>query len=287
VRRSGSAPVALGPNPSISEIRYVDVPGASLGYQVIGEGSEKPAALMIHGYSTRSTGSRYAKFYEYLSQSFTIYALDTRGHGASAEYIENWSLNLIADDIAAVVSGLGLSRPFHIGHSYGGYMGLVTELRHPGTFTALSMLAPGAATGGAATPDEVKKTMISKGRDRDIMSEMFSAMYVNPPAPADLEQVIDAVVLVDPKVHEAYFLREYANFNIVEDLPKIGLPVLSVTGSRDVVVKPSEQHATTAGLPNAKEVTFSDEGHLLPVEDPERTAREVARFAEDVGYRGK
>ena len=36
--------------PSTSETRYVDVPGASLGYEVIGEASGKPPVVMIHGY---------------------------------------------------------------------------------------------------------------------------------------------------------------------------------------------------------------------------------------------
>lgn len=273
---------SIVPQPSTSEILYVDVPGARLGYQVIGGGSGKPAALMIHGYSGRSTGPGYASLYRHLSDRFTIYALDTRGHGASAAFIDGWTLDLMAADVASAVQALGLARPVHVGHSYGGFLGLLTELRHPGTFSTLNLLAPAAASGGAATPEEIQATMIAKGRDREVMKLFFGAMYVDAPGQAEMDIVVEGAALVDPKVHEAYFRREYANINITSELPKLKLPVLSVTGARDVVVAPSEQRATTSGLPNAKEVMFSDEGHMLPLEEPLRAAREVIRFAEDL-----
>lgn len=268
--------------PTRSELRYVDVPGAQLGYEVVGEGSGKPPLVMVHGYSLRSTGPLYGPLFAHLSQAFTIYALDTRGHGGSAQLIDGWTFDRMAHDVAAVVTRLGLARPVYAGHSYGGFLGLVTELQHPGMFSALCLMAPAAASGGSATPPEVQSTITHQGRDRAVMKSLFEQMYVAPPAPEHLGRVLDAVTLMHPQVHDQYFGREYRNINIVAELPAIRAPVLSVTGARDVIVSPAEQRATAAAMPNAKEVMFSDQGHMLPLEAPDRVAREVVRFVEDL-----
>lgn len=267
--------------PLASELRYIDRSG--LAYQVIGEGSGKPPLLMLHGYSLQSTGKLYAPLYRYLVAAFTIYALDTHGHGASAHLVDGWTLHRVADDVAAAVRALGIAGAVHAGHSYGGYLGLLTELRHPGTFSSLSLLAPAAASGGAATPGDVTATIVTQGRDRAVMKDLFAGMYVQPPAPDDFDLVIDAVTLMDGRVHHAYFNYEYPNSDITSQLQALHLPVLSVTGAKDVVVSPAEQRATSVGLRNGKEVCFSNEGHMLPLEAPERTAREVIRFVQEIG----
>ncbi len=268
---------------SCSAIRYVDVPGAQLGYEVIGEGSGKPPLLMVHGYSLRSTGTIYTPLYADLAEQFTIYALDTRGHGASAHLVEGWTFTQMAQDVAVAAQNLGIVGAVHAGHSYGGFLGLLTELYHPGTFSALCLLAPAAASGGGATPDEVKSTFPTHGKNRAFMRDLFVGMYMAPPAEKDLDDVIDAVTIMDLRVHETYFVHEYPAINITDQLSKLELPVLSVTGGRDIVVSPDEQRATALALPRSKEVNFSDEGHMLPLEAPARTAREVIRFVQDIG----
>ncbi len=271
----------MSPELPASNLRHVEAADVSLAYQVFGEGSGKRPLVFIHGYSMRSTGELYAPLYRYLAEAFTIYALDTRGHGASAHLVDNWSFATMADDLATAVRRLGLVKPVHAGHSYGGFLGLVTELYHPGTFSALNLLAPAAASGGGATPDEVKKNVTNNGRRREIMRSMYEGMYVRTPEERHLEEALDAVTLLDLKVHETYFWTEYPSINIMDRLGELKLPVLSVTGGRDIIVSPEEQRATSAALPNSKEVSFSDEGHMIPFENPSRVAREVLRFVND------
>lgn len=271
----------MSSSPSVSALRLVEADGVDLAYEVIGEESGKPSLVFIHGYSMRSTGTLYAPLYRHLAEAFTIYALDTRGHGASAHLID-WSFVKMANDVAAAVKNLGLVGAFHAGHSYGGFMGLLTELHHPGTFAALNLLAPAAASGGGATPDEVKAVVATSGHNRDVMRSLYSGMYVAPPAEDHLGEVLDAVTLMDLRVHDTYFWHEYLNINIMDRLSEITLPVLSVTGGRDLIVTPHEQRSTSAALPDSKEVSFSNAGHMLPFESPERVAREIIRFQEDL-----
>ena len=58
-------------------IRYIDVNGARLGYEVRSEGSGKPPAVFAHGYTGRSTGDDlYGGLLRELEKAFTVYALD-------------------------------------------------------------------------------------------------------------------------------------------------------------------------------------------------------------------
>lgn len=258
--------------------RYVRVDGVDLAYQVHHDGGGKRPLVMLHGYSIRSTGPTYAALFAKLASDFTIYAFDMRGHGGSAGLVEGFTFARVADEIHGAVQALGLENPVHAGHSFGGFMGLVTELRHPGTFSALCLLAASAASGGVATPEEVKSTITNEGRNPAVIKELFSQMYMKPPSAAALQPLIDAVGLMDPEVHRAYFYKEYPTVVITDRLHEIGTPVLHLNGAHDNVVAPHEQHLTARGLPRGKEVIFSDEGHMLPLEAPERTAREITAF---------
>lgn len=268
----------MGIATDLFDSRYVNVNGADFAYQVFGHGER--TLLFLHGYSIQSTGIIYADLFNALGSEFSVYAFDMRGHGGSAGVIRNWTMAQVADDIAGAVQTLGLREVVHAGHSFGGFMGLLTELRHPGTFSALVLLAPSAASGGKATPEEVKSTITNEGKNNMIMRDLYSQMYMQPVDNDKVQPLVDSVALMDRSVHQAYFYREYPAVVITDRLAEIKAPVLHLLGAHDSVVAPEEQHLTARGLSFGKEIIFADEGHMLPLESPERTAREIAYFCE-------
>jgi pimeloyl-ACP methyl ester carboxylesterase len=262
-------------------LRYIDVNGVRLGYEVRSEGSGKPPALFAHGYTGRSTGDElYGGLLRELEQAFIIYALDLRGHGMSASEVEGWSMTAVADDVAAFVGAIGVGKPLFIGRSFGGFTGMYCEVRHPGTFAAMCLVNPGSAEGGKDTPPDLERLWIEHGNDREFLLNALTAASdltrqgvrgVHPSAH------VDSVVLMDRRVHEAYF-GEYRDLVIIDAIRDIKIPVLMINGALDTVVPPFTQHATALAIPNCKEVIFTTEGHLLPLEAPERVAREIIAF---------
>ena len=261
-----------------NDVSYVRVGDAELAYQVFGHG--KRDLLFLHGYSIQSTGTLYANLYESLGDAFTVFAFDRRGHGHSSHVSGSWTMAQVAGDIAGAVRALGLRDTVHAGHSFGGFMGLLTELLHPGTFSALVLLAPLAASGGKATPEEVKSTITNEGRNGEIMGGLYKQMYVRAIDEPKVQPLVNAVARMDRSVHEAYFYQEYPSVVITDRLGEIKAPVLHLLGAHDSVVAPEEQHLTARGLLRGKEIIFSDEGHMLPLESPERTAREIINFCQ-------
>lgn len=257
-----------------NDIQYADLPGVRLAYSRHGAGGRTPL-VFVHGYSLRSTGGVYASLIRRLGAEFDVYALDLRGHGGSAASIEGWSQSAIADDVAAFTRALGLRNAVFAGHSLGGFTGLFAEIRNPGTFSALALLASAVAKGGTPPPG-LKEAFMTRGREPAFAAAAFTPMYLRP-EPSAIREAGDAVGLIDPAVHDVFF-SNFARHVITDRLAEVRSPVLLINGARDTVVSPAEQHETAKGLPLSKEVIFSTEGHMLPLEAAEATAREMLTF---------
>ena len=103
-----------------SETSVAQIPsrdGTLIAVECAGAG---PNLVIVHG----ATGdrSRWKPLFPLFASHFTVWAMDRRGHGASADSAE-YSLQKGAEDVAAVVN----SRPgtvFVLGHSIGGVCAL-------------------------------------------------------------------------------------------------------------------------------------------------------------------
>jgi pimeloyl-ACP methyl ester carboxylesterase len=263
------------------DIRQIDVNGVRLGYEIRSEGSGKPPAIFAHGYTGRSTGDQlYGDLLRHLEQEFTVYALDLRGHGASASEVDGWSMSAVADDVADFVKWLKIGKPLYIGHSFGGFTGMFCEVRHPGTFAAMCLVTPGSAEGGKDTPQDLEQLWIEHGNDREfLLNALTTPSDLTPQGVRGVHPSahVDAVVLMDRRVHKAYF-GEYRDCIIINEIRELKIPVLVLNGALDAVVPPFTGHATAMAIPNCKEVIFTTEGHLLPLEAPGRVSREIIAF---------
>lgn len=259
------------------DIQHVTLNGAALGYSTHGVGSGRPPLVFTHGYAMRATGELYAGFIGLLAQEHEVYALDLRGHGASAAAVADWSFENVADDVAAFTQAMALDRPVFVGHSFGAVIGLLAEIRHPGLFGAIALLSPGPAD-HRRDPVDTLDMLIEHGHERDALRDGFRQMFAHEPGPA-LDAALDAAVLMDTDVHRAQKAQN-PSFTIDDRLSEIAAPVLLVCGLSDGVVPPDRQHDMHRKLSSAKEVVFSSEGHMLAVERPEVAAREVRLFLE-------
>ncbi|BBD99962.1 alpha/beta hydrolase [Sphingobium amiense] len=256
-------------------IERIVLNGAELAYSTYGVEGGKEALLFVHGYAMRATGPLYGELLTALSKRHAVYALDLRGHGASKDSWANWSFETLADDIVAFVEALRLDQPVFVGHSFGAPVGLFTEIRHPGTFSAFCLLSPGPAD-HRRDPVDALKFMIENGRSRDVLRPGFDRMFVHRPS-ASTEATLDAVTLLDSGVHLAL---QAANplFSIDDQLKDVAAPALLICGEADTVVPPAIQHDMARKLPRCREVVHAAEGHMLPIESAPVVAGDIAAF---------
>jgi pimeloyl-ACP methyl ester carboxylesterase len=99
----------------------------------------KPPALLVHG--TGFVAGVWDEIARELASTYTVYALDRRGHGASYKP-DTYHFLDYADDVCRVIDALGLRDVYGIGHSAGATDLLLTAKLRPRLFTRLFVMEP-------------------------------------------------------------------------------------------------------------------------------------------------
>ena len=105
---------------------YADVNGINLYYETHGTG--RPL-ILLHG--GLGSGEMFGPLLPALAEGHQVIAVDLQGHGRTADIDRPISIRLMADDIAALITHLGLDRPDVMGYSLGGGVAFHTAVRHP------------------------------------------------------------------------------------------------------------------------------------------------------------
>jgi len=105
---------------------YANVNGIRLYYEIHGTG--KPLILLHGGLGALEM---FGPNLPALGEGREIIAVDLQGHGRTADIDRPLSVDLMADDIAALIRHLKLEHPDIMGYSMGGGVALQTAIRHP------------------------------------------------------------------------------------------------------------------------------------------------------------
>lgn len=91
------------------------------------QGSGKPL-ILLHG--NGEDHNIFNKAIAILKKHFTVYAIDTRGHGQSSS-VTTLHYQDMADDIYELIGALHLEKPIVYGFSDGGIVALLLAIKHP------------------------------------------------------------------------------------------------------------------------------------------------------------
>jgi pimeloyl-ACP methyl ester carboxylesterase len=111
---------------------YVQANGLNIYYEMYGVGEP---LILLHGGTL--TSRMWEPHIPAFVQHFQVIALDSRGHGKTDNPAQEFSYRVMADDVAAFIQALGLSKPFICGYSDGGQIGLEIGMRYPDLAGAL------------------------------------------------------------------------------------------------------------------------------------------------------
>ena len=118
--------------------------GTAIAYERHGDG---PAILLVHGFgSSRLQNWKSTGWFGGLTEAgFSIVAMDCRGHGDSGKPhdVAAYGHDRMADDVIAVMDACGLTQPFVLGYSMGGFIGLRLLAAHPDRVQRLALAGVG------------------------------------------------------------------------------------------------------------------------------------------------
>ncbi|MGK2904440.1 MAG: alpha/beta hydrolase [Mycobacterium sp.] len=111
--------------------------GVELFYSDSGDG---PAVVMLHGWTCDGTD------WSWLASDFEVdhrvVVPDLRGHGRSTRKVDNFGMEILAEDVAALLRNLDLERVIVVGHSMGTVVASVLAIEHPDLVAALVLVDP-------------------------------------------------------------------------------------------------------------------------------------------------
>ena len=218
----------------------------NLNYQKQGSG---PPLVLLHG--NGEDGSYFTHQMKDFSRDFTVYALDTRGHGQSPRGTAPFTISQFADDLLAFLDSEGLERPDLLGFSDGGNIALTFALRHGDRVGRLVL------NGANLSPRGVKPSV----QIPIVLGYHMASLFPGEKARhnADLLRLMVKEPHIDPA-----------------ELKQLTMPVLVIVGDRDMI-RPDHSRLIAEHIPGAQFVELPGD-HFIANKSPEAFNRAVRAF---------
>jgi pimeloyl-ACP methyl ester carboxylesterase len=256
--------------------RTIDLGEVSLRIAEAGQGGRP--FLLVHGF----TGSKddFLPWLDRLAElGFHAVAPDLRGHGASdkPEGADDYSLEVFADDLAALVDALGWSELAILGHSMGGMIVQTLVLRDPSRCEALVLMdtSHGPIVGLDRTLLPLAVQVIDDGGMEGLVAVMkeLGGVLDTPAGQALRER--------DP-AYDAHAWETLANTSgamwktmapalldqpdRLDRLSSLSMPTLVLVGDQDQPFIPDSERMAEA-IPRARLVVLPESGHCPQFEN--------------------
>src|SRR5262245_4072709 len=115
---------------------YARVNGLNLYYEIHGTG--QPLVLLHGGLGAIEM---FSDALPVLSRNRQVIAVDLQAHGRTADIHRPLSVEAMADDVAALLTHLGIARADVMGYSMGGGVALRTAVQHPDAVRKLVLVS--------------------------------------------------------------------------------------------------------------------------------------------------
>jgi pimeloyl-ACP methyl ester carboxylesterase len=271
---------ALGQPPTIT----VPTPdGATLAVWDLGQG---PTVVLPHCWGcSHAVWVPVAR--RLVESGHRVVLYDQRGHGASTRGTAPLSIEILANDLTAVLQARDVHDAVLAGHSMGGMtiMSLATfrpeVLAERGKAVVLVATAAAALSVGSAYAERFAAALIGSSVVSHALRSANGRRFVRgvfgiEPVGAQMDLTRQLFGDTDPSVR-AGFLTAMATMDLLEGIATIDLPTTVIVGSRDRLTAPSRADQMVSTIPGARLVTLQGRGHMLPLEDPDAVTDEIIR----------
>jgi pimeloyl-ACP methyl ester carboxylesterase len=219
-------------------IYQVPANGIKIGYKLIGQG--QPLLLIMGlGWTMNQWPNDLIKE---LAQHHQLIIPDNRGIGYSSTDDKEFSYELFAGDIAALLKVLQVPKTQVLGYSMGTTITQKLLLDHPELIDKTVLLA--TTIDGSQLPKNLKDKM----PDKEVIRRQLAAS---------------------------------ANWKTpLEKLPNIYNKTLLIVGSEDFIVGTESSEILHQNLPNSELQIFEDASHLLMYEQTDKLTKSILKFLE-------
>ena len=252
--------------------RSVTHRGSALSWFVVGDG---PPVVLIHG--TGISGIAWQPQVDALKHSFSCLCFDNRGIGRSQPAGEAISLEIMAEDVLAIMDAQGWHEAHLCGHSLGGLIALFAARMSPARVRSLSLLCTFAS---GATPTRMTPWIIGMGirsrlGTRKMRQNAMLAMVMPEACLQTAERDAWARRIADVFGREiedqpAIVMKQLAAMQRANATPFLhelrDIPTLVVSARHDRIAPPNAGRALAASLPGSVYVEIADGAHAVTIQ---------------------
>jgi pimeloyl-ACP methyl ester carboxylesterase len=243
------------------ENRILRAKGEAGSLYVEDGGAENIPVVFVHSFA--GSIEHWKNQLEHLRERHRAIAFDWRGHGKSDKPSnDDYSVESIANDIAAVVDTLDLERFVLIGHSMGGSAAIAYANNHVSRVAGLLV----AATPGRS-PDDIAKSVMNSLRSsayQKVMDDYMSQLLAD--AHAVVQQLVNNGVKKNSREANIEMIKALFEFDPVDKLKKFPGPKLIVSVAREDQ-QPNSLHNQ---LPEVSTTVIEGTSHWLHLDQPDR-----------------
>jgi len=280
---------------------FVSSGGSRFHVAVAGtESRSAPLVVLLHGYPEFWWAWR-AQIPALADAGYRVAAMDVRGVGGSDKPPSGYGVPARAADVAGVIRSLGRERAVVVGHGTGGTLAWAMGALHPGTTTAVAVLASphparvrlrSRAAFTTAALREIAYLQVPTLPERALaqgdLVERTLALGAATPLPDDVVDLYKAVMRIPFAAHSAAEALRWA----VRSTPRmdgrrfgtalrrpLGVPTLQLQGGRDGIVRPERADLDAMALsPDLHYELIPGAGHFLPEEAPDEVNEILLRW---------
>ena len=248
-------------------------------------GSGTPT-ILIHGAGWNSGCENWSLAMAPLSQQLRVLAIDCLNWGTGDVLDQEFSFAYLVDHVREFMDVLGIEQANVVGHSMGGWILTLLQLREPRACAA----APSTWLAAARRRGRCRTWSSSRCRAPEQIREHYKRMAeASGGGVLDVDELAAAFIRKrDLPGHPEAFAKVMSHmtnpltrqrYNTLRRLPHISVPTLVLWGRNDAVNALDETGVPTAnGIPNAKLIVYDNTGHGVPVEQADRFASDVLEF---------
>jgi 3-oxoadipate enol-lactonase len=216
-----------------------------------------------------------------LSRNFRVLRYDTRGHGRSDASPAPYTLELLADDLKALLDGLQIRRTHFAGLSMGGMIGQTFALRHPEVLQTLILCDTTSAYPPSVVPVWAERTRTARKQGMTALVDSTLARWFTAPfrnSRPDVMQRFAALIAGTPVEGYVGCSDALVRIDVTARLATLRLPALVIVGEHDPGTPPAMAQAIHQHLPGSELALIRGAAHISNVEQPEEFNRLVLDF---------
>lgn len=216
-----------------------------------------------------------------LNNDYDVIACDLPGHGSSAGAPVDWTLPRAADIVGAFVRTLDADNVHLVGLSMGGMLAQALALAQPDLVRSLILIDTAASFSDEGRSGMRARATAARAHGMSEVLPSTITRWFMPETVASRPDLVDRVsktlLADDASVHAAIW-DMIAGLDLVADLDRIHCPELVLVGEHDLSSPISAAKELRGHIDGAHLVVVPNAAHLSPLEKPDMTNGEIARF---------